>query len=65
MIRLKSESKLEGKLDFTNKRSLEADAADEADVSPAKRMNLYRRLQVLTSDRQEQATKVTKTVIVK
>lgn len=62
MIRLKSESKPESRLDFAGKRSLEVDASDETGVSPPKRLSLLRRLQDVTSDRQEQATKV---VIVK
>jgi len=60
MIRLKNDSKLDGKLDFTGKRKLEADSSDESMVSPPKRLNLFRRLQDLNSDRQEQ-----KVVIVK
>lgn len=60
MIRLKSEAKVEGKLDFTGKRTLEADASDDVGPSPAKQMNLFRRLHDVTSDRQE-----TKVLIVK
>lgn len=57
MIRLKSENKLE----FTGKRTLQIDLNEEPAVSP-KRISLYKRLQDVSSDRQEQATKV---VIVK
>lgn len=57
MIRLKSENKLE----FTGKRTLQIDLNEEPAVPP-KRISLYKRLQDVSSDRQEQATKV---VIVK
>lgn len=57
MIRLKSENKLE----FSGKRTLQIDLNEEPAVSP-KRISLYKRLQDVSSDRQEQATKV---VIVK
>lgn len=57
MIRLKSENKLE----FTGKRTLHIDLNEEPAVPP-KRISLYKRLQDVSSDRQEQATKV---VIVK
>lgn len=57
MIRLKSENKLE----FSGKRTLQVDSNEEPVVAP-KRISLFKRLQDVTSDRQEQATKV---VIVK
>lgn len=57
MIRLKSE-----RLEFAGKRTLQIDSNEEPAVPP-KRMSLFhKRLQDVTSDRQEQATKV---VIVK
>ncbi|WAR13270.1 RBL2-like protein [Mya arenaria] len=62
MIRIKSEAKTENKLDFTRKRPLEADEEEEGAISSPKRLNLFRRLQDVTSDRQESATKI---VIVK
>ncbi|KAL4235049.1 Retinoblastoma-like protein 1 [Mactra antiquata] len=52
MIRLKSENKLE----FANKRSLPVDS-EEPVIAP-KRISLFKRLQDVSSDRQEQATKV-------
>jgi len=62
MIRIKSEGKTESRLDFSRKRPLEVDEDEEPGLDSPKRPNLYRRLQGVTSDRQESATKV---VIVK
>ncbi|XP_060584705.1 retinoblastoma-like protein 2 [Ruditapes philippinarum] len=58
MIRLKSENRLE----FSGKRTLQIDSNDEPAVPPKRISLFHKRLQDVTSDRQEQASKV---VIVK
>ena len=53
--------KSENRLEFSGKRTLQIDSNEEPAVPP-KRISLYKRLQDVSSDRQEQAKSV---VIVK
>ena len=56
MIRIKSE-KSENKLEFSGKRHLQVDDNEAIDI-PAKRISLLKRLQDISSERQEHSSKV-------